>query len=105
MDDFFLVDSTSQSRRNSNVAPLKPAVYKKRPAPVPAARDDIVRSASVEKSTVDPNLASAIGKLNPVKEMQIRGRTSNNEATVSRSGNKNLIVAVILICSICSIPG
>lgn len=82
----FQCNSTSgefNARRNSKESPRKPAVYKKRAAPVPAARDDIIRSTTVDRSAVNPELSSVIGKLNPVKEMQILGRTNSHDVSAS----------------------
>lgn len=81
--NFGSTSNEPQSRRNSKELLTKPAVYKKRAAPVPAARDDIIPSVSVEKSALNPDLGSAIGKLNPVKEMQILGRVSTNDVSTS----------------------
>lgn len=75
----------SQMRRDSKDAPIKPSVYKKRPAPVPADRDDIVRPA-----VVNAGLGSAIGKLNPVKEMQILGRNNSEVSTICAIAPSNL---------------
>lgn len=87
----FHFGSTSKealSRRDSRDSPKKPAVYKKRAAPVPAARDDVIRPAIVEKSATNPELNSVIGKLNPVKEMQILGRTRDNDVRTSASTHR-----------------
>lgn len=59
----------------------KVAVYKKSPAPLPKERENVVHASAAAPDTtaINSDLSSALKKLNPVKEMQIRGRNNNDE--------------------------
>lgn len=74
--------------------PSKPSVYKKRPAPVPVPvpvpvpkdRATVCEPTTVERSTINSDLTKVIGKLNPVREMQILARNnSNNDVRSARN--------------------
>lgn len=77
MIDFtFSADLKNRFEMNAATPPFKPTVLKKRPV---NAAHDIVRSSTTETEASNNDLTSALKKLNPVKEMQIRGRNNNND--------------------------
>lgn len=66
-----------ESKQNlSNKVP----VYKKPSAPIHHETDNTVRATTTDVPAVNADLSSALKKLNPVKEMQMRGRNNNEEA-------------------------
>lgn len=65
-------------------SPSRPTVYKRRPSsPLPNTYvAPIIRNETAERSVVSDDLNKAIGKLNPVREMELlaRNRSADNEA-------------------------